>query len=588
VPVVTPDVEVEFTTRPVIRGTRGVVAAGHYVAAALGMHVLESGGNAVDAGVAAGFALNLLKPHDNGIGGEAPILIHAGSRSGGRVVAISGQGTAPRLATVERFVELGLAGIPGDGLLPATVPAAFGAWVTAQARFGRLTLAETLGPVVDLARDGFVMYPYLRAVIARYRDRFLEEWPSTAETYLDGEDVPSVGSVLRLPVWAATMGDVLDSSVRAGRTDRDSGFRAALDRFYRGPVAEAIDAFASTTEVLDASGRRHQGLLRREDLATYGTRVEAALTVEHHGLTVHKCGPWTQGPVFLQQLRLLEGFDLEAMGHNSADYIHTVVECAKLAFADREAFYGDPDFSDVPLDRLLSSAYADERRRLVDPASASLALRPGGGDALAADIGAGEGGYVGDTTHVDAVDADGLMLSATPSGGWIPSSPVVPSLGFPLGTRGQQFNLKAGHPNCLAPGKRPRATLTPSLATRDGRPHMVFGTPGGDAQDQWTLQFFLAAERFGMDLQAAIDAPTFHSEHVPDSFYPHAYAPGGLLVEGRVPADVIAELRRRGHAVTVTDGWLNGQVSAVRIDPDTGVIEGAASPRWLDAYAIGR
>jgi gamma-glutamyltranspeptidase/glutathione hydrolase len=291
----------------------------------------------------------------------------------------------------------------------------------------------------------------------------------------------------------------------------------------------------------------------------------------------------------LQQLMLLEGFDLGKLGHNTVEYIHTYVEASKLAYADREQYYGDPAFVDVPLDRLLSKEYAARRRTLIDPTEASAELRPGDAPATRPKVVIGDPRvYTGDTTHVDVVDAQGNMFAATPSGGWIPSSPVVPGLGFPLGTRGQQFYLDPNHADALAPGKRPRTTLTPSLAMKDGRPHMVFGTPGGDQQDQWTLQFFLNVVDFGMDLQEAIDAPTFHSQHFPSSFYPHGAFPKRLVVEGRLSADVQAGLKRLGHDLVVTDDWTNGQVCAVRFSPDTGLIEGAASPRNMSAYAIGR
>jgi gamma-glutamyltranspeptidase/glutathione hydrolase len=310
--------------------------------------------------------------------------------------------------------------------------------------------------------------------------------------------------------------------------------------------------------------------------------------VEYRGLEVCKCGPWSQGPVFLQQLTLLEGFDLPALGHNSAEYVHLWTECAKLVFADREYYYGDPEFARVPLDRLLSKDYAGERRALIDPERASLALRPGDAAPRPMKLILGdERSYNGDTTHLDAVDAEGNMMAATPSGGWIQSSPVIPALGFPLGTRGQMFSLDSEHPNCLMPGKRPRTTLTPSLVLKDGRPWMVFGTPGGDQQDQWTLQFFLNIVDFGMGLQEALDAPTFHSQHFPSSFYPRAQYPGRLVVEPRVPEAVREALRARGHEVMVGEDWSHGRVLGIRYDAERGLIFGGASPRGEVAYALG-
>ena len=332
-----------------------------------------------------------------------------------------------------------------------------------------------------------------------------------------------------------------------------------------------------------------------EDFDVFQPRIEEPVETSYRGVLVCKCSSWTQGPVLLQTLNLLEGFDLRGMGHNSPDYIHTVVECMKLAYADREYYYGDPDFVDVPFDTLLSKAYAEGRRGLVDPANASLELRPGGLPPVMAesirDVNnafAGEaGGHMGDTTKLEVIDQAGNMVSATPSGGWLMSSPVVPGLGFPLGTRGQMFSLVSGHPNCLEPGKRPRTTLTPSLAAKDGEPFMVFGSPGGDAQDQWALQFLLNVLEFDMSLQEAVEAPTFWTNHFPSSFYPRTADPGALHLEGRVPQAVRKELAGRGHRVHVAGDWSGGNTLAASINPRTGLRCAAASPRLNPAYAAG-
>jgi len=313
--------------------------------------------------------------------------------------------------------------------------------------------------------------------------------------------------------------------------------------------------------------------------------MEETVTIDWKNFTIHKCGAWSQAPVFLQQLRLLEGFDLTKIGHNSVDYIHILTEAAKLAFADREVFYGDPLFSDIPLDKLLSRDYACERRRLIDMRRASMKLRPGEGHVQLETK--GREGEAGDTSHVDACDAEGNMISATPSGGWIHASPVIEGLGFPLGTRGEMFSLHEGHPNCIAPRKRPRTTLSPSLVTSNQLPVLAFGTPGGDQQDQWTLQFFLNISEFGMNLQSAIDAATFHTTHFPSSFYPRRAHPGELHLEDRIPRRVIDGLRHRGHKVVVEDGWSNGKVTAVSYDPSNHVISAAASSRIQSAYALG-
>jgi gamma-glutamyltranspeptidase / glutathione hydrolase len=575
-----------FTTRPVVTGRRGVVTAGHYLAAAAGMEILRSGGNAIDAGVAMGFCLAVLEPQNNGIGGESPILIHHART--GRTVAINGQGTAPKAATIGWFREHGISLIPGDGLLAATVPSQVSNWITALEEFGTLPLEPVLAPAIDLAREGFAMYHGLRRCVEANARRYREEWPGSAGVYLPEARVPAWGDRLRNPAWAETFEALVRAEKEAAGRGRAAGLEAARSVFYTGAIAERIAGFCRDNRFRDATGEPHAGLLAYEDLADFRSRVEDPVTVNYRGLDVYKCGPWCQGPVFLQQLTLLEGYDLAAMGHNSPDYVHTGIECAKLAFADREFYYGDPEFASVPMERLLSKQYAAERRRLVDRERASLQLRPGdAGPRPMALILGDERSYNADTTHLDAIDAEGNMMAATPSGGWIPSSPVIPELGFPLGTRAQMFSLERDHPNALQPGKRPRTTLTPSLVMKDGRPWMVFGTPGGDQQDQWTLQFFLNVVDFGMSVQEALDAPTFHSQHFPSSFYPRAQYPGRVVVEGRIPEAVRQELERRGHEVVVVGDWANGRVLGIRTDPARGLIFGGASPRLETGYAIG-
>ena len=477
----------DFTTRPTIMARRGVVAAGHYLAAQMGLEVLERGGNAIDAGVAAAFALTLLKPHECGIGGECPILIFQPGRADRpdrpNPYVISGQGAAPRKLTIERVRELCSADIPGTGLIAAAVPATVGALITALIESGTLGLEETLGPVVDLARDGFAVYPALRSSLASSERRIAARWPSSAEVFYDG-GVPDVGQIVRFPMWADTMTRLLDASVKHRSDGRVAALQASLDVFYRGSIADDIERFVAPARSTGRSGSiglpgaEIPAALERADLAAHQTTIETPATFRYRGLDVFKCPPWSQGPVFLQQLALLAGDDLGRLGHNSPEYVHLVVEAAKLAFADREAFYGDPAFVDVPLDRLLSPEYNRERRALIDPERASMELRPGSGAAAGIRPSGSGPSEHGDTTHVDVIDAEGNLFTATPSGGWLQSSPVVPGLGFPLGTRCQQFNLVEGHPNAFAPGKRPRTTLSPTLVLRDGEPHMVFGTRG--------------------------------------------------------------------------------------------------------------
>jgi gamma-glutamyltranspeptidase/glutathione hydrolase len=592
-------------------GTHGLVASGHYLGARAGQRMFDKGGNAIDAAVASGFALNILEPQNCGIGGEVPILVYSAKE--GKVSAISGQGWIGQAATIEWFRQAGIDPIPGDGFLPATVPAAFGTWAFALMKFGTLTLKDVLEPAIEYTESGFPMYPSLRNAIAGLARRFREEWPSSAAVYLPNNRVPAVGVILKNPDWAATMKKVVEVENRERSRGREGAIQAAIDYWYKGEPAQRMVDFMRGNAVRDSSGKKNRGLLTLDDFAAWKPKIDLAVTVNYHGLDVYKCGPWTQGPVFLQQLRLLEGFDLKKMGHNSADYIHTAIEAAKLAFADRERFYTDPDMGSTPLDMLLSKEYADQRRKLIDPRKASLEMRPGHGPksnpedppsghkseirnwksetrnptAEDSDFEFRISNFDHDTTHTCAADIHGNLIAATTSGGWIPSSPVIPGLGFPMGTRGQMFYLDPHHASALVPRKRPRTTLTPSLVLKDGKPWMVFGTPGGDQQDQWTLEFFLNYVDFDMNLQEAIDASTFHSIHFPSSFYPHDAKAGGLVVEGRIPEATINELRARGHKVQKAGNWANGKVMAVRLDQNNGVLSGAVSPRGQIGYVTG-
>ena len=415
--------------------------------------------------------------------------------------------------------------------------------------------------------------------------------------------MPETGEILHSPDWADTLKALVRAEDSARGKGRIAGIEAARNAFYEGEIAARIVDFSTTHPVRDASGREHTGLLTYADIAEWHATVEEPVMYTYHGLDVYKCPGWTQGPVFVQQLALLAGYDLPAMGHNSAEYLHTLAEVAKLAFADREAYYGDPRFDSAPYDVLLSEPYNAARRGLIGP-TASRELRPGDAgrglpsyatfDIRAANrraLGWPEDGsshaHAGDTTHMDAMDREGNVVACTPSGGWIWSSPVIPGLGFPLGSRGQMFYLDATRPNALAPHKRPRATLTPTIALKDGEPYLAFGTPGGDCQDQWTLQFFLNYVDFGMNLQQALEAPTVHSEHFPSSFYPRPYYPARLIAEGRIPAEVRAELERRGHEVIVVGDWSNGKPMGIYWDRAHGVIQGAASPKGIIGYAMG-
>lgn len=566
--------------RPLITGDKGVVTSGHYLATAAGLKMFAKGGNAIDAGVAAGFALCVLKPHENSLGGECPIMIYSPREK--NVVSISGQGVAPRKASVKWFKENDIGMIPGDGLLAATIPGLFGAYCMALQKYGMLSLREVMEPAFALASKGFPVYEALRNSILHNQKRFREEWPSSAEIFLPGGKIPDVGQVLKQPRLAETFRKLIEAETCFLGNGREAAIEHSIDYFYKGDIAALALEFAKNTPVKDATGKYNTTLLEMDDFILYRTRVEDPVHVEYKNFTVYKCGPWTQGPVFLQQLKLLEGFELRDMKLNTEHYIHIVTECAKLAFADRETYYGDPRFSDVPLEKLFSREYNEAARNNIDLLHANN-IRKWQASGVHGDM-----GYIGDTTHLDVIDDEGFMISATPSGGWIPSSPVIPSLGFPLGTRAQVFNLKEGHPNCIQPGKRPRTTLTPSIAFRDGKPWMAFGTQGGDMQDQWTLQFFLNIVEFGMNMQQAMDAPSFHTCHFSCSFYPHQVEEGVVFIEDGIDRDVLIKLQNMGHKLNLLPAGHNGQVCAVAINQKTGVLEGAASAKYdLQAYALG-
>jgi gamma-glutamyltranspeptidase/glutathione hydrolase len=608
-----------FTTRPEITGTFGVVTSTHWIATAVGMSILEKGGNAFDAAAATAFTLQIVEPHLCGPSGDVPIILYDVRR--GRPEVICGQGPAPAGATIAHYRAQGLDMVPGTGLLAACIPGTFDAWMLLLRDYGTLRPSDVLAPAIGYARDGHPIVERASASIAGLRQHFEEHWPTSAAVFLPGGNVPRPGSLFCNPSVAKTYSRIVREADSAGG-DRVAQIERARRTWSQGFVAEAIDRFCRTQDVMDVSGRPHRGVLTGEDMARWQATVEAPLTYRYGRYTVCKTGPWGQGPAMLQQLALLKGFDLDGIDPTSAEFIHVQVECAKLAYADREAFYGDPLFVDVPMATLLSDAYNAERRKLVTD-QASLELRPGridgfGGvvqlhriDGRRAGAGAGEptvgsalwthddedvpslpadqarrGAVSGDTVHFDIVDRDGNMVTATPSGGWLQSSPVIPELGFPLGTRAQMFWLQEGLPGSLAPGKRPRTTLTPTLALRDEQPWLAWGSPGGDQQDQWITQFFLRHVHCGMNLQEAIDAPAWHSEHFPSSFWPRACRPGVMVAENRVPPATVAELRRRGHEVEVGNDWSEGRLTAAsREDPWR---KAAANPRGMQGYAAGR
>jgi gamma-glutamyltranspeptidase/glutathione hydrolase len=592
-----------FTTRPEIEGTFGVVTSTHWIATAVGMATLEKGGNAFDAGVATAFALQVVEPHLNGPGGDVPIIVHDVSR--GRTEVICGQGPAPARATIAHFRSEGLEMVPGTGLLAACVPGTFESWMLLLRDYGTMRLRDVLEPAIAYARDGYPLVERACATIKTVEQMFRKHWPTSAAIYLPNNEVPKPGTIFSNARLSETYARILREAESAG-ADRIAQIGRARKAWSHGFVAEAIDRFCRTQEVMDISGTRHKGVLSADDMARWQPTVESPLTYDYGRYTVCKAGVWSQGPVMLQQLALLKGFQLDRLDPAGPEFIHLQVECAKLAYADREKFYGDPKFNEIPIQALLSDTYNDERRKLISD-KASLDFLPGSVEGFGAVVklrraeghreavgamGAGEptvgrfGEVRGDTVHFDIIDQSGNMISATPSGGWLQSSPVIPEIGFCLGSRAQMFWLEEGHPASLAPGKRPRTTLSPTMALRDGEPYLSWGSPGGDQQDQWITQFFLRHVHAGLNLQEAIDAPAWHSEHFPISFWPRTARPGVLVVENRVPKAARDELIRRGHIVETGPDWSEGRLTAAsRVGRRR---RAAANPRGMQGYAAGR
>ncbi len=562
------------TFLPRLVGTHGAVAANSYLSVNAGVDMLKAGGNAFDAAVAATLVEGVVNPQMNGIGGECPILLR--QTGSDRVIAVNGNTAAPARATPEEFRRRGYAEMPDEGVLAAGAPATFSALITVLGRFGTMSFADVVAPALALAKDGFAVSAGLRNQhkfgLAALAPKLKEIWPASAALYLPGGEVPEVGALVRNDALAKTY-DWLASVERAAAGKREAKLGAVHDGFYKGEISIAIENWS----------RERDGLLERSDLERFKTRLEAPLALEFAGTTIYKCGFWTQGPAMLAALRILEHFDLRAMEHNSADYVHLIVETIKLAFADREQYFGDPEQTMVPAEVLLSAPYAKARAALVDMRQAGAEHRPGDARRNAALLPADEHllprSWGPGTVHVDVIDRAGNMASFTPSGGWLRNNEVIARLGFPLSCRLMTFYLgPAHHPNVVAPGKRPRTTLTPSLAFRGGKPWMSFGTMGGDQQEQWSLQFFLNRAVFGMTLQEAIEAPKLSSEHFPGFFAPHDHFVNRVRVEARVGKKVLDELRRRGHDVDVAPDWTEGFISGAELYPD-GRLEAGCDPR---------
>jgi gamma-glutamyltranspeptidase/glutathione hydrolase len=562
--------------RPTIAVTRHAIAAGHYLAAIAGFAILEAGGNAIDAGCAAGLALGVVQSDLVDIAGVAPIMVYlAESRE---VVTIAGLGPWPKALDPDLFMRTYGGKIP-KGVLRTVVPAAPDGWITALQRWGTMRFGEVAAAAIRLARDGFPMYPLMVESLRRHEaDHRL--WPSSAAIFLPNGRPPEVGELFRQTDLAGSLQYMADEERAAAGRSRMAGLEAARDAFYRGDIAKKIVAFM----------KEEGGLLSAEDLADYRSPIGPPERRRFGDLEVFTCGAWCQGPVLLQTLALLEGVNLAALGHNSADYIHQLAEALKLAFADREAYYGDPAVVEVPLATMISAGYAALRRKSIRPDLACPAM-PAPGD-LGRGFGdfrpaAGDPNPEPDTSYVCVADRFGNLFSATPSDGSY-GSPVVPGTGLVPSNRGSQSRPDPRHPSGVAPGKRPRLTPNPALAIKGGERLMPFGTPGGDVQSQAMLQVLLNRFVFGQDLQAAIESPRFASYSFPSSFAPFDYYPGRLAIEARISERVIADLARRGHEIQRWPDWIwtAGAVCAIDVDKKRGVIEAGADPRRA-AYALG-
>ncbi|GAB2588225.1 gamma-glutamyltransferase family protein [Microlunatus antarcticus] len=593
-------------TRPDLRGTFGMVASTHWLASATGQSVLERGGNAFDAAVAAAFVLHLVEPHLNGPGGDLSALISVAGDTAGPQVLV-GQGPAPAGASVEHYRAEGLDLVPGAGGLAAAVPGAVDAWLLLLRDHGTFELADVWSYVLSYAEQGYPLVERVAATVASVRELFERHWPTSADFWLvDGQPRPT-GTLMTNPAYAAVLRGLLDAGFAA--SGREGRIEAARTAWATGVVPRAASALLARPH-RHSDGADHAGVITPADFAAHRATWEPAATAEFRGWTVAKNGPWGSGPVLLQALRILEGYPDDELDPQTVVGAHHLIEALKLALADRDAWYGDPDPAGdelaVPLDVLLSDAYAVERRALIgeraserptpgavpDRTPYQAPLREESPDPDAEGVGeptvAKSGETRGDTCHVDVVDRWGNLVSATPSGGWLQSSPHVPELGFCLGTRLQMTWLDEDSPSALRPGRRPRTTLSPTLLLRDGVGVSALGTPGGDQQDQWQLAYLLRTLVGGWTPQQAIDAPTLHTTAMAGSFWPRLWVPRGVVAEDRLGTEVIEGLAARGHVVTTVPGWTLGRLSSVTRDPATGELGAAANPRGEQGYAVGR
>lgn len=591
------------TTRPTLTGSFGMSASTHWLATGASQSVLERGGNAFDAAVAAGFVLHVVEPHLNGPAGDMVLLL---SELGAPPEVLVGQGPAPRGATIEHFRAEGLAEVPGSGALAAAVPGAVEAWLELLEAHGSWHLGDVLAYAIHYAEEGYPAGAQLCAVLATMQPQFVKDWPTSAAQWLPGGRVPIPGEQLTNPVYARSLRRLVEAGEVAGAT-RAEQIAGARRAWREGFVARGIDEFVRTPH-LHSSGSAHAGVITAADLADHQTLREVPMRLRFRGVDVVKAGFWTQSPVLLQALSILDAVgDDTRLDPSTGRGAHTIIEALKLAMADRDAYYGDADRGDFDPRVLFGADYARTRAAQIGE-TASLVQRPGrvpgaepfvvpaleASEVATAQRGVGEptvssdGVTRGDTSHLDVVDRFGNMVSATPSGGWLQSSPTIPDLGFCLGTRLQMTWLDAASPSGLQPGRRPRTTLSPTMLVRDGATVAALGTPGGDQQDQWQLLYLLRILVGGYAPQEAIDAPAFHTTHAVSSFWPRVWHPGGIVVERRLGVEVIEDLRRRGHDVTVSPDWSLGRLSTVTRDPATGALAGAANARGAQGYAVGR
>jgi gamma-glutamyltranspeptidase / glutathione hydrolase len=569
--------------RPTIMGTRHMIAATQYLAAEAGFKILEAGGNAIDAGVAGGIALGVVQPEFVNVAGVAPIIIYSAAED--RIVTIPGLGTWPKAIDRNYFKDNHGGKIP-QGIMRTVVPAAPDAWITALERFGTMGFGEVAQSAISYARDGFPAYPLMIEIITEHEAEY-RLFPSNVDLYLPNGRPPQVGEVFVQKALGATLKYMADQEAAARSRGREAGLAAARDAFYRGDIARAIVKFQ----------KENGGILSAEDLANYHSGFDEPVQTSFGHIKLYACGPWCQGPSLLQAMNLLEGTELHKLGHNSTGYLHRITEAVKLAFADREAHFGDPRMVDVPIEAMLSRDYARKRRELIRPDKAWPEMPPAGDPSkLAAERGArgaplaSERAFSApelDTSHVCCIDKHGNVFAATPSDGSY-NAPVIPELGIIPSPRGSQNWGDPDHPSGVAPGKRPRLTPSPAIAIQPGKMKMPFGTPGGDVQTQAMLQVFLNIHLFGMDVQEAVEAPRVASYSYPSSFEPHAYHPGLLNMESRIDKATGEALGRLGHKIAWWPDWtwLAGAVCTVVADEERGVLKGGADPR-RPSYALG-